>query len=108
MVEYKLMKTDTHPTYYDDTKVTCACGVSFVTGSTQKEIRIEVCSKCHPAYTGKMKFVDTKGRVEKFQEKQKKAKFAQSILAKKKQVKAEQRARQENAPKTLREMLLGK
>ncbi|KKR72128.1 MAG: 50S ribosomal protein L31 [Candidatus Roizmanbacteria bacterium GW2011_GWB1_40_7] len=73
-----------------------------------QEIRLEVCDKCHPLYTGKMKFLDTKGRVEKFQEKQKRAVKVQIVLAQKKQQKIEQRKREENAPKTLREMLLGK
>ena len=63
------MKKDIHPQYYTDTKVTCACGNSFVTGSTLKEIRVELCNECHPFYTGKQKFVDTARRVEKFQEK---------------------------------------
>lgn len=62
------MKKDIHPTYYKDAKVTCACGNSFVTGSTLKEIRVEICNLCHPFYTGKQKFVDTARRVEKFQE----------------------------------------
>lgn len=62
------MKKDTHPTYYADAKVACACGSTFVTGSTQKEIRVEICNQCHPFYTGKQKFVDTARRVEKFQE----------------------------------------
>jgi large subunit ribosomal protein L31 len=47
--------------------VTCGCGASFETRSTKKEIRLEICSSCHPFYTGKQKFVDTAGRVEKFQ-----------------------------------------
>lgn len=102
------MKQDIHPTYFDDAKVICACGATFTTGSTMQEIRLEVCDKCHPLYTGKMKFLDAKGRVEKFQEKQKRAAKAQTILAEKKQHKMEQRKREENAPKTLREMLLGK
>lgn len=63
------MKTAIHPTYFNDTKVTCACGNTFTTGSTLKEIRIELCNQCHPFYTGKQKFVDTARRVEKFQEK---------------------------------------
>mgnify|MGYP001602824245 CR=1 FL=1 len=63
------MKDKIHPQYYTDTKVTCACGNVFVTGSTMKEIRTELCNKCHPFYTGKQKFVDTARRVEKFQEK---------------------------------------
>ncbi|MBI4993190.1 MAG: 50S ribosomal protein L31 [Candidatus Magasanikbacteria bacterium] len=63
------MKKDTHPTYYEDAKVTCACGNTFAVGSTLKEIRVELCNLCHPFYTGKQKFVDTARRVEKYQEK---------------------------------------
>ena len=62
------MKKDTHPTYYPDAKVVCACGNTFTVGSTVKEIHIELCSNCHPFYTGKQKLVDTARRVEKFQE----------------------------------------
>lgn len=70
------MKSEIHPQYYTDTKVTCACGNTFVTGSTLKEIRVELCNKCHPFYTGKQKFVDTARRVEKFQEKMSKVSAA--------------------------------
>jgi large subunit ribosomal protein L31 len=60
------MKKDIHPEYYQ-AKVTCVCGESFVTGSTKKEIRVEICSKCHPLFTGKQRIVDSGGQVEKFQ-----------------------------------------
>lgn len=60
------MKADIHPTYHEKAKVTCACGNTFIVGSTQKEISVEICSKCHPFYTGVEKLVDTAGRVEKF------------------------------------------
>ncbi|MBI5222443.1 MAG: 50S ribosomal protein L31 [Candidatus Magasanikbacteria bacterium] len=63
------MKKDIHPTYYENAKVTCACGNTFTVGSTLKEIRVELCNLCHPFYTGKQKFVDTARRVEKYQEK---------------------------------------
>ncbi len=63
------MKKDIHPEYHNDTEVVCACGNKFTTGSTMKSIRVELCSNCHPFYTGKQKFVDTARRVEKFQEK---------------------------------------
>lgn len=63
------MKKDIHPTYHSDAKVICACGHTFTTGSTAKEIRVELCSACHPFYTGKQKLVDTARRVEKFREK---------------------------------------
>ncbi len=59
------MKKGIHPEYYDVT-VTCACGSSIVTRSTKKEIRLDICSACHPFFTGKQKLVDTEGRVERF------------------------------------------
>ena len=62
------MKEKIHPEYVE-TNVSCGCGTHFKTRSTLKEIRVEICSNCHPFYTGKQKFVDTAGRVEKFQKK---------------------------------------
>ncbi|MDW7739212.1 MAG: 50S ribosomal protein L31 [Bacillota bacterium] len=62
------MKADLHPKYYRAT-VTCACGETFETGSTSENIKVEICSKCHPFFTGKQKFVDTGGRVERFKRK---------------------------------------
>lgn len=64
------MKTDIHPAYHTKTKVTCACGNSFVVGSTKEDIRVEICSACHPFYTGNEKIIDTAGRVEKFKARQ--------------------------------------
>lgn len=61
------MKEGTHPTYYPNATVTCACGATFTVGSTQEEIRVEICSNCHPFYTGQRKLVDVGGRVERFQ-----------------------------------------
>ncbi|MCH8049870.1 50S ribosomal protein L31 [Patescibacteria group bacterium] len=60
------MKTDIHPQYNKDVKVTCACGATFSVGSTVDKISVEICSSCHPFYTGVDKIVDTAGRVEKF------------------------------------------
>ncbi len=60
------MKDKIHPTYYHDATVTCGCGNTFVTGSTQKDLHTEVCSNCHPLYTGKQKVMDTQGRVDRF------------------------------------------
>ncbi|MES2007035.1 MAG: 50S ribosomal protein L31 [Patescibacteria group bacterium] len=60
------MKTETHPTYFPQAKVTCACGRSFTVGSTREKIEVEICSNCHPFYTGNDKLMDTAGRVEKF------------------------------------------
>jgi large subunit ribosomal protein L31 len=62
------MKKGIHPEYVEST-VVCACGNTFTTRSTKKEIRIEICSQCHPFYTGKQKFIDSAGRVEKFRKK---------------------------------------
>jgi large subunit ribosomal protein L31 len=61
------MKTDLHPTYFPEAKVTCACGNTFTTGATVESIRLEICNKCHPYFTGKEKLVDTEGRVERYQ-----------------------------------------
>ena len=65
------MKAKIHPEYKEAT-VTCGCGNKFITRSTKKTILVEICSSCHPFFTGKMKFVDTAGRIEKFQKKYKK------------------------------------
>jgi large subunit ribosomal protein L31 len=63
------MKNDIHPTYYPNAKVQCACGNTFTVGSTKEFLEVEICSKCHPFYTGKEKIIDTLGRVEKFRKK---------------------------------------
>ncbi|HPX93965.1 MAG TPA: 50S ribosomal protein L31 [Candidatus Moranbacteria bacterium] len=60
------MKKDAHPKYYSDAKIICSCGAVLLTGSTQKEMRVEICSQCHPFYTGKKKVIDTTGRVDRF------------------------------------------
>ncbi len=60
------MKEKIHPQYYSNAKVICACGNTFTTGSTKKEIRVELCSKCHPFLTGERRMMDTAGRVERF------------------------------------------
>jgi large subunit ribosomal protein L31 len=62
------MKTEIHPKY-NQVQVHCACGETFTTGSTKKELRVEICSKCHPFFTGKQKLVDSAGRIDRFQKK---------------------------------------
>jgi len=62
------MKKDIHPEYVEAT-VTCACGNTFKTGSTKENLRVEICSECHPFFTGKQKFAERGGRVEKFKKK---------------------------------------
>ncbi|MCY4652955.1 MAG: 50S ribosomal protein L31 [Dehalococcoidia bacterium] len=59
------MKTGIHPTYYDEARVICSCGNSYVTGATKPELRVEICSQCHPFFTGEQRIVDTEGRVER-------------------------------------------
>jgi len=66
-------KADIHPTYFPKTTVTCGCGNSFVVGSTKEKIEVEICSKCHPFYTGEEKLIDTAGKVEKFKSRMAKA-----------------------------------
>ncbi|MDD5040761.1 MAG: 50S ribosomal protein L31 [Patescibacteria group bacterium] len=61
------MKKNIHPQYYPKAKVVCACGNTFTTGSTLPEIHVEICSLCHPFYTGKQKLMDDRGRVERYQ-----------------------------------------
>ncbi len=68
------MKADIHPTWFAEAKVTCACGNTFNTGSTLETIRVEICSACHPFFTGQQKFVDTLGAVERFQKRTEEAK----------------------------------
>lgn len=65
------MKEKIHPKYYDKAKVTCLCGNTFTTGSTKPEIRVEICGKCHPFYTGEQRIVDALGRVERFKKRYK-------------------------------------
>ncbi len=86
------MKKDIHPKYYTEAKITCACGNVIIAGSTVPEMKIEICSACHPLYTGKKKLMDTTGRVERFKNLTKKTakkkaqteKATEQALAKKK------------------------
>ncbi len=97
------MKANTHPTYFPEAQVMCACGNRFTVGSTQETIHIELCNKCHPFYTGEQRFVDSASRIQKFQAKQQ-----ASVGFKSKKVKKEESKKQKDqAPKTLREMLQG-
>jgi len=70
------MKKDIHPKYFPNAKVTCACGNTFTVGATKPEIHVEICSNCHPFYTGEEKLIDTAGRVEKFKTRRAKASAA--------------------------------
>jgi len=72
------MKKDIHPKYYPEAVAKCACGNTFKVGSTQPELNVEICSSCHPFYTGKEKLIDTAGRVERFRKLESKKKEIQS------------------------------
>ncbi len=100
------MKANLHPTWFNDAKVTCSCGATFQTGSTLENIRVEICSQCHPFYTGQQRFVDTLGQVEKFQSKNKKAEA--KMVEKQKIVQArEAKTKVEKAEKlSLRDLLM--
>lgn len=76
------MKTNIHPTWYPEAKVSCACGNSFTTGSTMEQIKVELCSNCHPFFTGTQKFVDTLGQVDRFVKKTEVSKVKQIERAK--------------------------
>lgn len=67
------MKKETHPQYFEKAKVTCACGNTFTIGSTKEKLEVEICSACHPFYTGNEKVIDSAGRVEKFKSKRARA-----------------------------------
>ena len=72
------MKKDIHPKYYSKTRVSCACGNTFTVGSTRELLEIEICSNCHPFYTGKTKIVDALGQVQKFKDRVAKSKKKKS------------------------------
>lgn len=99
------MKANIHPKWYPETRVTCACGNTFIVGSTLPEIRVDVCYNCHPFYTGQMKFVDTAGRVDAF--KQREAAATKKLISKteKRRLRSEKRIREElEKPETLEEL----
>lgn len=100
------MKQGIHPRWYPNTKVICACGANFTTGSTMREIRVDICSNCHPFFTGQTKFVDTLGQVERFQKK------VQDSVVKKQKIKEVQERRtakvqvEKSDKPTLKDLLL--
>jgi len=90
------MKASIHPQYFDDAQVVCSCGNRFTVGSTKQTIHVELCSNCHPFYTGQARFVDTASRIERFQMKQ------QQASPKKKK---EEARKEDEGPQDLRAML---
>lgn len=98
------MKKDVHPEWFNDAQVKCVCGNAFTVGSTKAEMKVDICAKCHPFFTGEMKYVDTLGRVEKFKKKQQHAQDQAQVVATKKKKKAEKQ-QQLREQKSLKEML---
>jgi large subunit ribosomal protein L31 len=103
------MKKKIHPQYYKDATVTCACGNKFTTGSTVQTISVELCSKCHPFYTGKQKLVDTENLVKKFEAKKKAATKVKVKSKREKRAKRQSKVTEIKAEKkvTLKDMLKG-
>jgi len=95
------MKRDIHPQYYPNAKVSCTCGNTFTVGSTKSEIKVEICSACHPFFTGDMRYVDTGGRMKRFEKRQQAA--ATSLYQKKKS--RRHKGASSSSAKSLKEML---
>lgn len=95
------MKAAIHPTYHSEALVTCSCGNTFKTGSTKAEIRVDICMKCHPLWSGEQRYVDTLGQVGKFEQKQKIAADLKKQLKKN-----EDKANKQEKPKSLKELLM--
>lgn len=91
------MKPKIHPTYYPKATATCVCGKVYEVGSTSESISVELCSACHPFFTGKQKLVDTAGRVEKFKERKEKQSAVAAVQGGKKRKVAKRVARREAA-----------
>jgi large subunit ribosomal protein L31 len=103
------LRKDIHPKYYSNAVVTCSCGNTFTTGSTFPELKVEICSACHPFYTGEAKIIDTEGRVERFERKSAAAeaqrkKYTAKAVAKRAKADAQKIP---PAPKSLKEMMKG-
>jgi large subunit ribosomal protein L31 len=93
------MKKDTHPKYFAEAKIICACGNVITTGSVKEEMKVEVCSACHPFYTGKKRLVDSTGRVDRFKKRLEKSEQIQSEKIKRTQTKKKSAAK--SATKTV-------
>jgi large subunit ribosomal protein L31 len=99
------MKTQIHPKWYSNATVICACGNTFKAGGTMPQIQVEVCSNCHPFYTGQMKYVDTAGRVDAFMAKINKTRSKVVSKTEKRRLKNERKLKEElSKPETLEEL----
>lgn len=103
------MKANIHPTWYPQTKIVCACGNTFTTGSTLPQIHVEICASCHPFFTGQMKYIDIAGRVDRFKEKLQQAQSRTQLSKKQRRLqKRQQKVEQEILkPTTLEEVRKG-
>jgi len=90
------MKKNIHPKYHSDAKITCVCGNVIATGSTLPEMKVEICSACHPFYTGKKKVLDATGRVDRFKKMTEKAQALKKTIKSKTEKKAVKKAKKEN------------
>lgn len=99
------MKSDIHPTWNPQATVTCACGNTFQTGSTQGDIQVDICSQCHPFFTGEMKFIDRQGRVDRFRQKMQAAKTSQRGGKKSRQTKKQQQNDDQQNLQTFKQVL---
>lgn len=107
LVYYPLhMKQDIHPTWFPDAKVVCACGNQFSTGSTLENIRVEICSNCHPFFTGQQKFVDTLGQVERFQRKTEESKVKRAERAKIDEIRKQKVQEKKSEKPSLKDLLM--
>lgn len=100
------MKANIHPQWFSLAKVTCACGNTFTTGSTLEQIRVEICSNCHPFYTGAQKFVDTLGQVDRFVKKTEVSKVKQAERAKIMEARKAKIVEQKKERPSLKDLLL--
>jgi len=96
------MKKGIHPNWTNNTQVTCSCGNTFTVGSTKDTLEVDICYKCHPFFTGEMKFVDRQGRVDKFM---KKMQAAQAIKAQKSKKKSSKKSDDDNQDQTYKDVL---
>ena|SRR3989344_969584 len=100
------MKANIHPNWYPDAQVVCACGNIFETGSTLPSIRVEICAKCHPLFTGQHKFIDTMGQIERFKQKTEIAKTKQEQIKKIRESKKSRVLEQKREKPSLKDLLM--
>lgn len=100
------MKQGIHPNWNPQASVTCACGNTFVTGSTLSQIRVEICSKCHPLFTGQARFVDTLGQVDKFVKKIETSKVKKEQIQKINEIRASKVEKKKTERPSLKDLLM--